>query len=380
MLNKTKKDATSPIYLKIKIDGEKTIEIKTSISIEKTFWDENLKQVESTHPLSNEFNLILNNNITRANTILTNMHILSIRPTRNNFIAEWNKTEISTGSFIAYCKQIISELTDVQKTGTLISKNQTINIIKEYNETITIADITTELIQKFENYLMKKKYSPATVGKHMKNFKCFISKYYNDKGIQDINPFRKLKIKKGSGKIIYLNNEELNKLKNFYEKDVVQNNHSYKLALRAYLFSATCGGLRISDLLKIGIKNISGKNLVYQTIKSETNIEFKMTDYGIRLINDAKKEGFKKSFFGHITEQKINQSLKDICILAEINKNVTMHIARHTFATLFYKATKDILSLQKILGHSSIKTTMQYSHLIQDSIDDCMTEFEKATR
>ena len=45
------------------------------------------------------------------------------------------------------------------------------------------------------------------------------------------------------------------------------------------------------------------------------------------------------------------------------------HVLRHTFASYFVKATNDILSLQKILGHSDLKMTMRYAHLAEGHLD-----------
>jgi site-specific recombinase XerD len=47
-----------------------------------------------------------------------------------------------------------------------------------------------------------------------------------------------------------------------------------------------------------------------------------------------------------------------------INKKISFHVARHTFATLFLKMGGKIQNLQQLLGHSSISTTMIYSHII----------------
>jgi site-specific recombinase XerD len=45
------------------------------------------------------------------------------------------------------------------------------------------------------------------------------------------------------------------------------------------------------------------------------------------------------------------------------------HVLRHTFASCFIMATNDILSLQKILGHSDLKMTMRYAHLAEGHLD-----------
>ncbi len=62
---------------------------------------------------------------------------------------------------------------------------------------------------------------------------------------------------------------------------------------------------------------------------------------------------------------------------SEIGKNVTPHTLRHTFATQFYRQTKDIETLRKILGHSDISTTQIYVTLANIDAENAMNEFRE---
>ena len=64
-------------------------------------------------------------------------------------------------------------------------------------------------------------------------------------------------------------------------------------------------------------------------------------------------------------DQKINFHLKSIATRCKIHKNISMHVGRHTFATTFYRNTKDIYALQKLLGHAKIEHTLVYVHTVQ---------------
>ena len=64
-----------------------------------------------------------------------------------------------------------------------------------------------------------------------------------------------------------------------------------------------------------------------------------------------------------ISEQKINENLKKISYELKINKEISMHWARHTFATRFLRHGGRIEVLQQLLGHDSITTTMKYVHV-----------------
>ena len=62
---------------------------------------------------------------------------------------------------------------------------------------------------------------------------------------------------------------------------------------------------------------------------------------------------------------------------SEIGKNVTPHTLRHTFATEFYRQTKDIETLRKILGHSDISTTQIYVTLANIDVENAMNGFKE---
>lgn len=67
--------------------------------------------------------------------------------------------------------------------------------------------------------------------------------------------------------------------------------------------------------------------------------------------------------------------LHRITAKAKIEKNITPHTLRHTFATDFYRVTKDIRKTQKVLGHEDLSTTMIYTHIVDDDLMDSMKNF-----
>lgn len=61
---------------------------------------------------------------------------------------------------------------------------------------------------------------------------------------------------------------------------------------------------------------------------------------------------------------------------AKINKNITPHTLRHSFATDLYKETKDIRLVQKALGHADISTTMIYTHIVDEDLEKALKSFK----
>ena len=68
-----------------------------------------------------------------------------------------------------------------------------------------------------------------------------------------------------------------------------------------------------------------------------------------------------------LPDQTMNRYLKEIAVIAGIDKVLTHKVGRHTFATLYLRKTKDIAALKEILGHSDISETLIYAHVLEES-------------
>ena len=62
---------------------------------------------------------------------------------------------------------------------------------------------------------------------------------------------------------------------------------------------------------------------------------------------------------------------------AGINKKISPHTLRHTFATDLYRESKNIRLVQKALGHSDLSTTMIYTHIMDDELEQALKTFRK---
>ena len=125
--------------------------------------------------------------------------------------------------------------------------------------------------------------------------------------------------------------------------------------------------MRISDLQEISRKELLSNIFNFSHQKSDNFQSMRANSEAIEIL-----EHFDLLFEKKMCEQKINQNLKSVARICKIEKNISMHVARHTFATTYIRNGGNVLKLQKLLGHSQIKHTLVYVHLVESELLDDM--------
>lgn len=93
----------------------------------------------------------------------------------------------------------------------------------------------------------------------------------------------------------------------------------------------------------------------------------------LKILNKYEGQFLDGQLLPIITNQKLNCYLKEIAEICEINKNLTFHLARHTFATTMTLGKGvPIESVSKMLGHTNIQTTQIYARITNDKISKDM--------
>jgi integrase len=180
----------------------------------------------------------------------------------------------------------------------------------------------------------------------------------------DINRLVK-SIPSKDGNRTYLTNEELIKLNNtYFEDDVLK---------RASIFSALTG-LRYSDIQKlvwfeIFYEDNAGYKIKYTSKKTKEDDYLPISNDAFNLLGERKNPK-DKVFPGLIYSAHKNKQIKSWVKSAGIDKDITFHCFRHTFATLLLSKGISIYVISKLLLHKNIKTTAVYAKVIdKDKMD-----------
>jgi site-specific recombinase XerD len=148
------------------------------------------------------------------------------------------------------------------------------------------------------------------------------------------------------------------------------------------LFVFSCyTGISYADIMKLTnehiVLGIDGNKWIMAN-RNKTGIPFKIPLLSKAEIIIAKyythpRTQFSGKLLPGLSNQRLNSYLKEIAILCSIEKNLTFHLARHTFATTVTSANGiPIESVSKMLGHQSLKTTQIYAKVIDKKLRDDM--------
>lgn len=279
-------------------------------------------------------------------------------------------------SFLAFFRKEI--LNSRLKESTKQNHLSTLELLRKYKKDISFTELTFEFISSFDQYLQSKGYHVNTIAKHMKHLKRHINVAIN-KEYMEIQKyaFRKYKIKSVENKHTHLSADELYKIEKLSLGDKYARLEKTK---DAFLFCCYAG-MRYSDFVNLTAENIvkiqKDTWLIYKTIK--TRIEVRLPLYllfkgkGLQILN--KYQDNLSDFFKLRDNSNVNKELLIISRLAGINKKVSFHTARHTNATLLIYNGVNITTVQKLLGHKSVKTTQVYTNVMDMTI---VRDLEKA--
>jgi len=263
----------------------------------------------------------------------------------------------SKGNFIEYFEKLALERKE--SLGNYGNWDSTLKHLKAFwGSNIAFNEITEERIEAFKKYLLSK-VSKNSASSYFAKTKAALNRAFEDKILNE-NPGKRVKgITAQNPRREFLTEEEIKKLfKTECDPPVLK---------QAFLFSVLTG-LRWSDIIKLKWSELNhdesvGHYIRYQQKKTGKNESLPATETAIELLGKREKSE-EKVFQGLKYSAWTNLKLQKWVMKAGINKDVTFHVARHSYATLLLTQEVDIYTVSKLLGHSEIKTTQIYTRVL----------------
>lgn len=307
------------------------------------------------------------------------------------------------GSFIQFYQNEAERVRKTENMATYFSYRRVLNFLKEFLQTKGMGDLafnqlTPKFIQDFDTFLANgrgsgEKVHSNTVRSYMKYFSSVVSKAVRigeirieENGFNYYEKRREIVPQKSK-----LTEQEIAIIENLnIEKG------SMKWHIRNYfLFSYYCAGMRFGDVARLVWGNIvDGCRLVYRMEKNDKLRDLILVDRAKEILNLYKKEDSKnEDLIFPIYDQSadymkelisvgrnkmspemalkyyikkknklstVNKHLCEIGEMANINKKITFHIARHSFASVAMREGVSNAAIQKLMAHSSLSITERY--------------------
>ena len=316
-----------------------------------------------------------------------------------NKLAEKKRKEDVSPRFIPYAEKITEEIKATGHIRNAKKYKNFCNKLRGFAQNVVFSDIDTAFLKRFETYLSQlpneripdQRLSVNAIHAEMKTFRAILNRAKNiDKFIQ-VNPFDNYKLKLEKTSKDKLTRDEINAI---LQLDLPEGSMLWHTR-NAFMLSFYCAGIRAGDVMQLRWCNVSPDGRIsYQMDKNGKQRDLVMvhqaqailkyydtgkqqpTDYIFPLLpNDATWSKYvtyeqKKVMPVKVLEQMLNKigsvntifnkNLKKLAEMAKIEKHVTFHVSRHSFATMALQENVDTMTIKSALAHSSLQTTETY--------------------
>ena len=387
--NKIRTNGTAPIYLRITIDG-KAAEIAAKRYIDPKKWDNKSQKAVG----NSQEAKTLNSYLKTLEQKVYDFHYLMLKEedfvTAESLKSKLLGTDVTTRMLIP----IFQEHND--KVEALVGQDFAPGTLERYKTSlkhtqeflnwkykvsdIDITKIDHVFIMDYDFWLRSvRKCANNTAVKYIKNFKKII-RLCMANGWLSKDPFLGYKAKLKVVERPYLAKEEIQAV---YEKEFASDRLSQVRDI--FLFSCYTG-LAYVDVKQLSKSNINtgidGNQWIFtRRQKTDTSTRVPLLPLAQELV--LKYENHPQCvnsdvLFPVLSNQKMNSYLKEIASICGINKDLTFHIARHTFATTVTLSNGvPIESVSKMLGHTNIKTTQHYAKILDKKVSYDMVNLKK---
>ena len=379
--SKKKTDGTTPIYVRVTVNGKRS-DFSAKRSIDTSKWNKSKARSRGTNENSRALNTYLDTLQQKLydshQHLLNKGKVVSAKAITNHYlgISEEKKTILEV--FKIHNDNITALIGKGYAKSTITKYNTTYSHLKSFikhkykSDDLHLIQVSLSTITDFDHYLKTVK----GVGVNCTNkYLTHLNKVINlavDSDWLDKNPCLNHKMKNETVTKDYLSELEIQLL---IDKDITNNRLSQ---VRDVFIFCCLTGLSFIDVKKLTPvdvkKGIDRKQWIHTSRqKTGTKTNIPLFPHALTIIEIYKNhpEAVNRgTLLPVLSNQKMNSYLKEVAVICNIDKHLTMHLARHTFATYLLTKNVPIESVSKLLGHKSLKTTQIYAKVIDSKVAD----------
>lgn len=389
--DKARVDGACPVHIR-GIMCRKVNYISTGVVIPPKYWDEKNRQVRRGYPNAARVNHFLqtklNKYIDEALKAETSIEPFTIKKFKDVLTGK------SVPTFIDYAEEILARYKAKGNIGTYDKSVSVIKKLRAYtrNAPLSFQDIDPRFLAQYEVYLSKHhKNSVNTIAKDLKFIRTIFNYAIKERLIDsEISPFRAHKISLEPTTKVFLELHEIELLKAF------NGTYLMNLCRDIVLFQYYAGGIRISDALLLRWDAINNGYISLKIKKTGAQLSHRLTDSALSILKNHWVDiNPKERVFGFVPANiddtdniridnaiskataLINKVIKQIAKKVGINKPISTHSFRHSFAINAIRKGIPVEYVQKILGHANIRETMVYARVQNNEVNDHLYKFDK---
>lgn len=251
---------------------------------------------------------------------------------------------------------------------------------KEFDNSVIFNETCRTAIRAYITHLTKKKMNPSSISRKLYALRSFM-KFLTSEKVIEKNFFKYITTPKLRKNLpVFLSEDEIKKL-----LDTPKDSFSLGFRDQAILETLYSCGLRVSELVSLNLQDVDFLNSVVRvTGKGSKERIVPIGDTALRVLREYMQSRNKmphspnspednKSLFlnyrgERITDRYIRKIVNRWIVAAAVNKNISPHKIRHSFATHMLNAGCDLRGVQEMLGHKSLATTQVYTHVTTERL------------
>lgn len=380
------KNGEAPIYLQIKVDNQ-TAELAILKTVDPNLWSIEKNGATGTTKEAKDINNYIGLIRKQINEHITTMRDdgreITAKGLKNAFLGIKPDEKKIAAVFADHNKSVKMLIgkdfapATLQRYETCLMHLQTYIKEKYKLDDLPLSKLDLDFIHGLELYLKtQRNCNHNTTMKYIKNFKKIVRTCFGN-GWMKHDPFINIKLRLKKVEKEFLSEEEIRIISN-------KKFHCERLQQVADVFLFGCyTGYAYSDLKRLSSSNIvktdDGQIWIHaRRLKTDMVSHVPLLPPAKKIIDKYSSHPYCKKnnvLLPVLSNQKLNAYLKEIADLCGITKNISSHMARHTFATtITLNNDIPIESVSKMLGHSSISMTQNYAKLLDKKVGQDMSK------
>ena len=380
--NYVNKEGKTSVMLRIYLNNERLSLGSTGISVKSSQWDKEKERIKGRTTEALNTNLQLDNIASGLQSIFRRIEmsdVVSLERIKSEFLGKKEEIDTLMQLFEKHNGDVAKQVGVSVGKATLQKYNVCKRHFSEFLEKqykrsdLKLTELTYVVVREFDLYLRTEVgQNPNTATKTMKTFKT-ITLLGQKMGVLLHDPFMNHRFHIEPVNRGFLTDEEIlciaHKQINIPRLELIRD---------IFIFSCFTGlaYIDVSNLTPDHIVTLGDKQWI-MTQRQKTSVETNVLLLDIPKAIIAKYGGKtyrNGKLFPMLTNQKTNSYLKEIADICGIKKNLTFHLARHTFATMSLSKGVPMESVSKMLGHTNIRTTQIYARITNKKIEHDMEE------